>query len=181
MAFFAVMLPNAFRDPASLKESITKRFNEMEVDEVKESQKQAVRLGQMVRDAIVTAAAMKGKPIPPSVSVPALAAPPPPPPAPARVDLRAMPLTTEAEIRAYWEALKSDKIKKLPGGRLATPASEAAADASFNAELTRILALPALPTPGVIAGKLRGISGTLRGGSRHRTPRRISKSKTFRH
>jgi hypothetical protein len=179
MAFFAVMLPDVFTDgakKASLESDILSSFKSMpNPDAVKQKRDNLVKLGQLIRDSIVSTATRAPLPKPPSApggtpaGTPAGTATPPPAP-------RGSYYATEADIRRKWDNIKGDRRRR---GAIA-PADETAADAAFNAYLATltpsIASTPKNTINGVIA---RTITPLLRGVSRHRTPRRISKRHSY--
>ena len=173
MAFFAVVLPNAFETSAKIdavKAPIINTFKQMDVADVQKSQKETARLGQMIRDAIVTASAMKGKPPPvtpaPAPPAPAAVASPPPPPA--------ITPYTEAEVTAKWATIKANRARR---GVIA-PANLRTADTEFNTYLSRLRPNISTTPKSTVDGELRRINSLLRGGGG--TPRRFSSRRTYR-
>lgn len=202
MAFFAVMLPDAFKDPASIKKELVDSFKEMSSDEVKDQQKNVVKLGQMIRDAIVAESIAKGNKPPPAStstassssstttssikSTPAAPAPvptvAPKPSEPSDADLEAMLPAVGTAIKKKEIEKAYDKLKQYFKDKT-TPSRSATGPSMSDAWSTSIEpyrdSKTDFPDRTEVKNKLKEAWGKLKGGSRMRTPRKTGRRHSY--
>lgn len=165
MAFFAVMLPEAFTTGrAELETDILKTFKGMsDPTAVRAKRDSMVKLGQIVRDSILSRASGV-TPVAPGTPAPLAAQ-------------RIVSYASEDEIRTKWESIKEERRKRRP---TPTVADETSADDQFNTYLDGIAPNIGTTPKSTIDKYLNTtLKRLLRGGSGHKTPRRISRRHSY--
>jgi hypothetical protein len=110
MAFFAVMLPDAIGKPDDLKKTIKDSFVGLPKEAIQSKQAEMAKLGQIVRDAVVSAAVKKGTAIPAVAASAPVVTPAPP--------VSKKKFNKKEDVQLEWVSVKAKKRAKEEGGVL---------------------------------------------------------------